>query len=45
MTLKGKKGEKEEFPLTLLASISANRFEEVRRRQGFTSTIQSRATR
>jgi general secretion pathway protein J len=30
ITLKGKKGEKEDVPLTLLASISANRFEEVR---------------
>jgi general secretion pathway protein J len=30
ITLKNKKSEKEEVPLTLLASISANRFEEVR---------------
>jgi general secretion pathway protein J len=30
ITLKNKKSEKEEIPLTLLASISANRFEEVR---------------
>ena len=30
ITLKNEKSEKEELPLTLLASISANRFEEVR---------------
>jgi len=30
ITLKNKKSQKEEIPLTLLTSISANRFEEVR---------------
>jgi general secretion pathway protein J len=46
MTLKGKKGEEEEFPLTLLASISANRFEEVRTgRIRYTSTSRSQVTR
>jgi general secretion pathway protein J len=30
ITLKGKKGKEEDVPLNLLASISANRFEEVR---------------
>ena len=39
ITLKNEKSEKEEVPFTLLASISANRFEEVRTGQRFRSII------